>query len=484
VIETARYSPLSSLIRGSVMNSSSNFNWEQAKYIADLLVFEQSGDHLKDTEIQVLQGSWEGLTYTDMAERYYLSVNYLRGDLGNRLWKRLSDALEDRVCKKNFKGALERASINQENFKGVLESAFQDRQLSSPEIDPPQSAFSAVSDLPFPEGAVSLESPFYLERLGVDTLCYEAIAKPGSLIRIKSPRLMGKTSLMTRILARAQAQNQRTIYLDLSTVERSIISDLDKFLRWFCVMVGRQLQLKNQLQEYWDIEILGSNDNCTVYFEEYLLAQFETPLVLGIDNVDRLFPYVEVVEDCLGMLRSWHEKGKISPRWKQLRLVLAHSTECYIPLDMNQSPFNAGVPVELQEFDAQQVYELAHLQGLNWNESEVQDFMQMVGGHPYLVGLGLYEVGIGKMSLDQFLQKASTEEGIYSHHLRRHLEVLQQFLDLTQAYKKVVESSGPLALDPMQIYKLHSMGLVQQSDNCVMPRCNMYREYFSRVLSG
>lgn len=294
---------------------------------------------------------------------------------------------------------------------------------------------------------------------------------------------MGKTSLMTRILARAQAQNERTVYLDLSTVERSIISDLDKLLRWFCVMVGRQLQLKNQLQEYWDTEILGSNDNCTVYFEEYLLAQFETPLVLGIDNADRLFPYVEVVEDCLGMLRSWHEKGKISPRWKQLRLVLAHSTECYIPLDMNQSPFNAGVPVELQEFDSQQVYTLARLQGLNWTAFEVRDFMQIVGGHPYLVGLGLYEVGTGKMSLDQLLQKASTEEGIYSHHLRRHLEVLQQSSDLTQAYKKVVESSVPLALDPMQIYKLHSMGLVQQSDNSVMPRCNMYREYFSRVLS-
>ncbi|WP_442943131.1 AAA-like domain-containing protein [Nostoc sp.] len=34
----------------------------------------------------------------------------------------------------------------------------------------------------------------------------------------------------------------------------------------------------------------------------------------------------------------------------------------------------------------------------------------------------------------------------------------------------------------MQIYKLHSMGLVQQQDNQVMPRCNLYREYFCRVL--
>ena len=34
---------------------------------------------------------------------------------------------------------------------------------------------------------------------------------------------------------------------------------------WFCLMVGRQLELENRLKDYWDTEILGSNDNCTVY---------------------------------------------------------------------------------------------------------------------------------------------------------------------------------------------------------------------------
>ncbi|HAA31865.1 MAG TPA: hypothetical protein DCE56_34400, partial [Cyanobacteria bacterium UBA8553] len=28
----------------------------------------------------------------------------------------------------------------------------------------------------------------------------------------------------------------------------------------------------------------------------------------------------------------------------------------------------------------------------------------------------------------------------------------------------------------------HSMGLVQRQNNEVMPRCNLYREYFRRVL--
>jgi hypothetical protein len=184
---------------------------------------------------------------------------------------------------------------------------------------------------------------------------------------------MGKTSLMTRILAHAANQNYQTVYLDLSSVDRAILTNLDKFLRWLCLMVGRQLRLENQLNDYWDTEILGSNDNCTVYFEEYLLAEIDCPVVLGLDEVDRLFPYTEVIEDFLGMLRSWHEKGKISESWKQLRLVMAHSTEVYIPLDMNQSPFNAGVPVELLEFDVKQIQDLVRLHSLNWNDTQVEE---------------------------------------------------------------------------------------------------------------
>ncbi len=364
-----------------------------------------------------------------------------------------------------------------------------DFEVSSQTIDknpePPELIDSNQDTSPsYPDGAVPLGSPFYLERAPLEEQVYQEIRKPGALVRIKAPKLMGKTSLLTRILAQGQSLNYRTAYLDLSSVEGGIIRNLDKFLRWFCVMVGRQLALENRVKDYWDTEILGSNDNCTVYFEEYLLPTIERPLVLALDDVDRVFPYPEVVEDFLGMLRSWHEKGKISGRWKQLRLVMAHSTECYIPLDMNQSPFNAGVPVELLEFDAKQVLSLASVHGLSWHQSQVEELMRMVGGHPYLVRLALYEVSSGKLTLEQLLRDAPTEAGIYSNHLRRQLEVLQQASGLAHALQKVVTSIEPVALDSMQIYKLHSMGLVHQQNNQVMPRCNLYREYFRRVLSA
>jgi hypothetical protein len=446
------------------MTPTSNFNFEQAKEIADLAVFEHSGRHLNDTEMLVLKGSWEGLTYEQMSQTFFRSVSYLQTDVGHHLWKKLSSALGEPVRKPNFKEALGRRASQAERFP--------------PKIRP----FPFV-DLPFPEGAVPLDSLCYLERQGVESSCYSAISKPGSLIRIKASRFMGKTSLMTRIIAQAQAQNYRTAYLDLSTVERGIVTHLEKFLRWFCAMVGRELHIEDQVEKYWDSKILGSNDNCTVYFEEYLLPTIDSPLVLGLDNVDRIFAHPEVVEDFLGMLRSWHEKAKISPHWKQLRLVMAHSTECYVPLDMNQSPFNAGVPIELQEFDQGQVDDLACHYDLNWSNEQSQSLMRMVGGHPYLIGLALYEVGTQKISLDQLLDQASTEVGIYRNHLRRLLATLQKSPDLIQAFKKVVTSSVPAELDSIQIYKLHSMGLIQQKNNYVLPRCDMYRQYFCRVLS-
>ncbi|NET78677.1 AAA-like domain-containing protein [Okeania sp. SIO1F9] len=441
------------------MKSESEFTWSQAKERANQIIFQNTGTHLSDLEILILQGAWEKQTYIQIAQENGYSAEYLNKDVGNKMWSKFSTALGEKITKKNFKEALQRWKEDNNN-----------------------QFVSSIVKLPFPEGAVALDSPLYIERENVENLCYQTIENPGSLIRIKAPKLMGKTSLIMRILAQAKAQNYRTVYLDLSSVNRTVITNLYKFLKWLCLTVGRQLNLENQLDNYWDTEILGSNDNCTVYFEEYLLTEIDTPLVLCLDAVDRLFPYTEVIEDFFGMLRFWHERGKISDVWKRLRLVIAHSTEVYIPLDINQSPFNAGLPIELSEFNHNQVQRLAQLHGINWNNYLIQELMKIVGGHPYLLRLAMYEIWSHKITLEQLLKEAATEAGVYSNHLRRNWETLQKLPGLTEAFKQVVTSSEPVELDSKQIYQLHSMGLVKQKDNYVMPQCHLYQDYFRRVL--
>ncbi len=339
-----------------------------------------------------------------------------------------------------------------------------------------------MQSLEYPDGAVPLDSPFYLERNGIESVCYQTLEKPASLIRIKAPKLMGKTTLARRIIAQGEKLNYQAVYLDLGGVNKEVITNLDKFLRWLCSKVSLELELDNQVDNAWNTAFLGSNDNCTAYFKKYILKPINSPLVLVLDEVDRLFPYSEIVEDFFGMLRSWHEKGKISEIWKQLRLVLAHSTEVYIPLDYHQSPFNAGVPVELEEFNQQQVEDLAIRHGINSQDNMLPELIRMIGGHPYLLRLAMYDIVAGKTTLENLLRSASTEAGIYRNHLRYLLDILRTAPDLVKALQRVVNSTAGVELDSMEIYKLHSLGLVIRENNHVTPRCQLYRDYFRRVL--
>lgn len=193
--------------------------------------------------------------------------------------------------------------------------------------------------LEHPSGLVPLNSPFYVKRIPIEERCYEQIGKPGTLIRIKAPRQMGKTSLLTRIINKSKSQGDSTVTLDFQLAAQQIFVNSDKFLRWFCASISLALNIPNKINEYWDLaEIVGSSMACKAYFEEYLLPTIDKPLTLGLDEVDKVFEYPEIYRDFFGLLRALHEEGKRREIWKKLRLLIVHSTEVYVPLDINQSP--------------------------------------------------------------------------------------------------------------------------------------------------
>jgi hypothetical protein len=325
---------------------------------------------------------------------------------------------------------------------------------------------------------VALDSPFYVERPPIEWDCYNEIREPGALIRIKALRQMGKTSLMNRILAQAAIENYCTVRLNLRQAERTVLSNIDKFLRWFCANISQQLQLEPRLDDYWDEELMGSLVSGTTYFQAYLLEQINRPLVLALDEVEHIFEYPDIAQDFFPLLRNWYEEANNLDIWKLLRVIVVHSTEVYIPLKINQSPFNVGLPVELPEFSLEQVADLARRHGLDWTENQLKPLMAMLGGHPFLVRLALYRIVGEETTLEQLLQTAPTESGIFIDHLRRQLISLQHNPELAAAFKKVVSTDESVQLEPIQVYQLQRMGLVQLDGNKVMPRCNLYRQYF------
>ncbi|NEO73571.1 AAA-like domain-containing protein [Moorena sp. SIO3H5] len=324
----------------------------------------------------------------------------------------------------------------------------------------------------------------YIERPPIEARCYQEIVKPGALIRIKAPKRMGKTLLIHKIIAHGEKQNYEKIYLNMNQLP---FTELDIFLKSFCLQVGKKLKLTNQLQTYWDDSLFTSVDNCTTYFEEYLLASLESPLVLCLDDLDRVFHHQEIAEGFLPLLRSWHESSKFDDSWKKLRLVVAHATEFYINLDINKSPFNVGLPIELLEFDAQQVKRFAESYGLTLSVDSVTKLMAMVGGHPDLLSQAfdyLKNHQPAEKTLDTLLALAPTEAGIYRSHLLSLLTSIEEHPQLLDAVKLLVSTTKPVRLDCKITRKLESIGIVQRHGNDCSLRFNLYRQYFSDRILG
>lgn len=335
----------------------------------------------------------------------------------------------------------------------------------------------------FPCDPEPLDSPFYIARPPVEEQTYQEITRSGSVIRIQSPHKTGKTSLVLRLLDYAKQSGFSTVYVDFQQVEAAVCTCLEKFLRWFCGYVSRQLDLTPMLDNYWD-EDIGSKVSCTIYFENYFLKNLNTPLVLILNDVDQIFEYSPISQEFFSLLRSWHEQAKQNVLWQKLRLVVVHSTEVYTELNINQSPFNVGVVIKLPEFNLEQIQELAQRYGLNWTgdvgQKNVQALQAMVGGYPYLVRLAIYHLAnFPEKTLHQLLNEAPTIAGIYSVYLRRQLAILQENCELTTTFKQLLSTGINMELDPILAFKLEGMGLIKLQGYQYTVACELYRQYFT-----
>jgi transcriptional regulator with XRE-family HTH domain len=335
-------------------------------------------------------------------------------------------------------------------------------------------------------GQLPVDSPFYVYRPPIETLCYESLLQAGALVRIKAPRQMGKTSLLSRTLSQIREQQFATTISSLQLADASVFTDLKRFLQWFCAVTTQNLGLPNQLDRFWD-DLFGNSYNCTNYFENYILEEIDMPLVLAFDEVDVVFDYPEIAMDFFGMLRAWYEKARYgdakSELWQKLRMVLVHSTEVYVPLNLHQSPFNAGLAIEVPSFTHEQVCDLAQRYGVEQAEDCANQVMELTGGSPYLVQVALHHLSLQTVTLEDLMHTATATDGIYGGHLRNLLWTLQEYPELLTAMKRVVLATTPVELETIQAFKLQSKGLVRIKDQQVVPSCQLYRKYFQQALS-
>ncbi|KOR33680.1 hypothetical protein AM228_28475, partial [Planktothricoides sp. SR001] len=79
--------------------------------LTDDLVFGQTGMHLDYLQEEILKGTLQSKTYSEIAKELHLSKSHVR-NTGSELWKILSEYLKQDITKTSFKSILEKANLD------------------------------------------------------------------------------------------------------------------------------------------------------------------------------------------------------------------------------------------------------------------------------------------------------------------------------------------------------------------------------------
>jgi DNA-binding SARP family transcriptional activator len=338
-------------------------------------------------------------------------------------------------------------------------------------------------------GALPVHSPLYIER-DTDASFHSALNRRDSIILVKGPREVGKTSLLARGLARIREKKSNVIITDLQKFSREELESSNTFLQTLARQLADQLDLPAQpIADFGWRPNTGANENFERFVRRHILKPLSGHLFWALDEMDRLFT-LDFATDIFALFRAWHNERAFDPNgsWQGLTLIFSYATEIHLFIaDINQSPFNVGTRMELADFTEQEIEELNQ----KWenpipNAIDRTRFHNLVGGHPLLVHSGLRAIAEGTVRLSELeMSGHSLETSIFSNHLRRLRMALEVDATLTKSIRSLLRPEpGRISLSVDSFYRLRAAGvLLGDTPRNARFRCNLYRDYLSNFLS-
>ena len=331
-------------------------------------------------------------------------------------------------------------------------------------------------------GAMPLNSPLYVER-PADLAFRQALGRGDSIVLVKGARQVGKTSLLARSLQAARQAGACVVLTDFQKFNAAQFADLDALYLALANAITLQLDLDVSPHKVWDQDF-GPNMNLEWFLRRHVLKAINGPLVWGMDEVDRLFGYA-FGSEVFGLFRSWHNERSLAPSgpWARVTLAIAYATEAHLFItDLNQSPFNVGTRLALNDFTPEQMEDLNAKYGSPLkNRDEVARLWELVGGQPYLARRGLDALAAGRLSLEQLEAERDADEGPFGDHLRQVANALARAPDLLQAVRGMIAGQPCPVGEPF--YRLRAAGvLAGLSSQEARFRCPLYASYLTRHL--
>jgi len=264
---------------------------------------------------------------------------------------------------------------------------------------------------------------------------------------------------------------------DFQKLSATQMASDDVFYRLLAATLARQLRVAYDFAAEWD-PIFGASLNMGSFLRT-ILEQDERPLVWFIDEADKVFG-APFASDFFGLVRSWHNSRSTEPGgcWDRLIVVIGYATEAHLFIrDLNQSPFNVGRRMELEDFSLQQLLDLnGRYGGPLKSYEEAERLRGLIGGHPFLARKALDVLATGKEDLASLFAAGARDDGPFGDHLKRILISVSQ-LPHVLAYIRGLLAGGPVN-DPDACYRLLSAGILRHDRGAdVSFRCPLYGDY-------
>lgn len=319
------------------------------------------------------------------------------------------------------------------------------------ELQPPGCAYDQKWYVPRPN-----EERRALGRLGVR----------GGAVVLQGPPLTGKTWLMQHLLHK-ESRRSAIVHLSLRALSTSeTATTYGGFLRELARRVVSEAvstdaaTITALIAEAWSFS-QDPVSNLSHLLGRRVLPSFgdNRQLILAIDDADSIGqrPYAQ---EFFSLLRAWMDASHRAP-WSALRLLmsLTRSPELLIQ-DPNRSPFNIAQTLTLHDFDGQQIALLAQRHHLAWEESQLRKLAELVGGHPYLLRLAMYEVHLTRQPLGDVLQSTHP---LYGEFLRDSERRLRKVPGLHPTFLRLLTDPHS-ALTDSELEPLRCLGLIVEDE--------------------
>ena len=234
-------------------------------------------------------------------------------------------------------------------------------------------------------GSLQLDSPTYVSRKA-DLDLYDGL-KAGEFCYVLNSRQMGKSSLRVRAMARLQAGGVACVAIQMT----DIIEEAMTAEQWYAGVIDSivsDLGLDFDDYAWWEqYSHLSLVNRFSKFVDEVLLRLVPGPLVIFIDEIDRILSLPFKVNGFFAVIRECYNKRADVPKYQRLSFaLLGVATPSDLIEDKRSTPFNVGRAIALTGFTYEEAQPLVPglAAAVTQPHEVLREILHWTGGQPFL----------------------------------------------------------------------------------------------------